>query len=67
MGSCHESAVLNARIGKNVKITFFDGTEQTGILRRHIFGEKYIINDVVFSKSHVKKITDVNLGLFSVI
>ena len=65
MGNCHESEELNNRLGKNVKIIFFDGAEETGVLRRHIFGSKYIINDLVFCKSHVKKITDFNPGLFS--
>lgn len=65
MGNCHESEELNNRLGKSVKITFFDGAEETGVLRRHIFGSKYIINDLVFCKSHVKRITDLNQGLFS--
>ena len=65
MGNCHESEELNSRLGKSVKITFFDGAEEIGVLRRHIFGSKYIINDFVFCKSHVKRIADFNPGLFS--
>ena len=57
---CHQDEKLNALIGKRVKITFFDGTVENGILLRK-FPYPYQINYLAFFKSHVKKIEEVKV------
>lgn len=60
MKNCHESEQLNALLGKQVKITFFDDSVETGELKRGWMGYRYRVNYTEFYKSHVKKISEVN-------
>lgn len=60
MKNCHESEQLNALLGKQVKITFFDDSTQTGELKRGEFRNRYRVNYTEFYKSHIKKISEVN-------
>lgn len=64
MNDCHSSKKLDSLIGTIVKITFFDGKEEIGILRYPDFGNGYLLVgfmncDTRFYKSHVRKITEV--------
>ena len=60
----HESLKLNALLGKQVKLTFFDGDVVLGKLEKdewhkgcyHISGTKHI----TFYKSHITKIEVIN-------
>lgn len=55
----HNSKELNKYLGKKVKITFFDNDIEIGILKKQQFPyskHPYQINNLVFCKSHVKKI-----------
>lgn len=60
----HESPELNALLGKQVRLTFFDGDVVSGILEKdywhkncyHIRGSRCI----TFYKSHVTKIEKIN-------
>lgn len=60
----HESPELNALLGKQVKLTFFDGDVVLGKLEKdewykscyHIRG----IRCITFYKSHIKKIESIN-------
>ena len=63
------SQKLDAFVGKNVEITFFDGDIKTGLLEfnrkycgTNIESHKYSIScnsvNIFFRKSHVKKITE---------
>ena len=55
-----DSNKLNEYLGKKVKITFFDNDVKIGILEKsqglYERTHPYKINDLVFCKSHVKKI-----------
>lgn len=56
----HESNELNEFLGKQVKITFFDGSIGEGTLQRDMYRINYYHvegkNSITFRKSHVKKI-----------
>ncbi|MBQ8426868.1 MAG: hypothetical protein IJX16_03795 [Clostridia bacterium] len=60
----HESPELNALLGKQVRLTFFDGDVVSGILEKdewhkscyHIRGARR----VTFYKSHITKIEKIN-------
>ena len=59
----HKSNKLDQYLGKKVKITFFDNDVEIGILENSQFPYErthpYKINNLVFCKSHVKKIEEV--------
>lgn len=60
----HEDERLNSLIGKRVRITFFDGGVDEGVLRRSEYSQRYALQrvlrgDVHFYKSHVKKLEEV--------
>lgn len=59
MNKSHESEKLNALLGKRVKVVFFDDSTQTGVLERGKYHCPYLINNIEFYKSHIKKITEV--------
>lgn len=56
----HESEVLNANVGKNVRIEFKDGKVKSGLLWKSSFGFGYYLQmsegNMHFAKSLVKKI-----------
>lgn len=53
----HESEELNALLGENVKVTFFDDTTKTGVLTRAEYrSDRYEVANYSFYKTHVKKI-----------
>lgn len=56
MAKCHESEELNKRLGQRVKITFFDGRTEEGILERDEYSDRYKINNLAFYKTHITKI-----------
>lgn len=63
MTNIHESEKLNALLGKRVKIVFFDGDEEIGILGRSNYSQRYKITrngkgDLCFYKTHVKSIKE---------
>lgn len=60
----HEDERLNSLIGKRVRITFFDGDIEEGILARSEYSQRYALKrefkgDICFYKSHVKKVEKV--------
>ena len=63
MTKIHESERLNGLIGKRVRITFWDGDVDEGILGRSEYSQRYALKrefkgDVCFYKSHVKKVEE---------
>lgn len=56
MAKCHESEELNKRLGQRVKLTFFDGRTEEGILERDEYSDRYKVNNLCFYKTHVTKI-----------
>ena len=57
----HEDEKLNGLIGKRVRITFWDGDVDEGILERSEYSKRYALRrelkgDIHFYKSHVKKV-----------
>lgn len=64
MDKCHVSQEIEDAINKMVKITFFDGTTETGILRHNEWGRGYALvrseGDLGFYKTHIKKIEVLN-------
>lgn len=56
MAKCHESEKLNKRLGQRVKLTFFDGRTEEGILERDEYSDRYKVNNLCFYKTHVTKI-----------
>jgi hypothetical protein len=55
MKNSHDDAKLNSLMGKNVRVTFFEGTQSVGKLERDFDG-KYRVDNWRFRKSHIKKI-----------
>ena len=55
MKNSHDDAKLNSLMGKNVRVTFFEGTQSVGKLERY-FVVKYLFYNWWFRKSHIKKI-----------
>ena len=55
MKDSHDDAKLNSLMGKNVRVTFFEGTQSVGKLERDFDG-KYRVDNWRFRKSHIKKI-----------
>lgn len=53
---CHKSEELEKRIGQRVKLTFFDGRTEEGILGRDKYSDRYQINNLCFYKTHLTKI-----------
>jgi len=66
---CHKSEKLDALLGKDVRIEFFDGDIDTGKLKvsprrtGHYAIERAGKGDLEFRKSHVKRITEIPNGL----
>lgn len=52
----HESKILNALLGKRVKIIFWDNSEACGTLKKSTIQQGYAIENLHFRKSHVKKV-----------
>ena len=55
MKNSHDDAKLNSLMGKNVRVTFFEGTQSVGKLERE-FDWKYRFDNCRFRKIHIKKI-----------
>lgn len=61
MTKVHEDKRMNALLGKRVRILFFDGDTEEGILERSEYSRRYALKRALkgtlcFYKSHVKKI-----------
>lgn len=64
MKKTHEDERLNALLGKRVRIKWWDGKADVGVLRRTETRKRYLLecghpiltHTVVFYKSHVKKV-----------
>lgn len=56
---CHESEKLNRLLGKNVRVVFFDGDIREGVLRRSKYQAPYRVGNLVFYKSHVIRVEEV--------
>lgn len=54
--NCHESEKLNKRLGRKVKLTFWDGKIKEGILERDEYSDRYKVDNLTFYKTHVTKI-----------
>ena len=67
MTKTHEDERLNGLIGKRVRITFWNGDVDEGILARSEYSQRYALRrllkgDVHFRKSHVKKVEELQNG-----
>ena len=66
---CHKSKKLDALLGKNVRIEFFDGDIDTGKLKvsprrtGHYAIGRAGKGDLEFRKTHVKRVAEVPNGL----
>ena len=62
MKKTHEDERLNALLGKRVRITWWDGKADVGVLRRTKIryvlecGHPILTKTIIFYKSHVKKV-----------
>lgn len=55
MEKCHDDPKLNSLLGKNISVTFWNGTQLAGKLERDPDG-RYRINNCSFYKTHIKRI-----------
>ena len=59
----HEDEKLNGLLGKRVRIKWWDGKIEEGVLGRTVKGGRYTLEcpskTVVFYKSHVKKVEEI--------
>ena len=62
--NAHEDEKLNGLLGKRVRIKWWDGEIEEGVLGRTVKGRRYTLEcpsaTVVFYKSHVKKVEEVS-------
>lgn len=66
MRGTHESKILNALMGRRVKLEFVDGDVHEGILARSDYTDRYALKrmgkgDIVFYKSHVKNVHEIEV------
>lgn len=66
MLKCHKDRELTAALGKRVRITFFDGDVQEGILKLDDIKQLYSLDngqyELVFYKTHVKRFEVIGNG-----